>query len=99
MAASIPISCCDCTLLIKLLLELFVFVVHVLSETATMMLHFAWASLPNVQRLALVLRFDMPIPCRWVRHDVHNFRASLCAGDLKVDRGACMLSVLLGMTS
>lgn len=68
MTTGSSISCCNCTLLIKLLLKLLVLVVHVLAEAAAMMLYLARTGFFNVEYLALVFWFNVPVSRGRVGH-------------------------------
>ncbi len=68
MTTGSSISCCNCTLLIKLLLKLLVLVVHVLAEAAAMMLYLARTGFVNVEYLALVFWFNVPVSRGRVGH-------------------------------
>ena len=68
MTTGSSISCCNCTLLIKLLLKLLILVVHVLSEAAAMMLNLARSGFFNVEYLALMFWFNVPVPRGRVGH-------------------------------
>ena len=68
MTTGSSISCCNCTLLIKLLLKLLVLVVHVLPEAAAMMLNLARTGFFDVEYLALVFWFNVPVSHGRVGH-------------------------------
>ena len=68
MSTGVSISCSNCTLLIELFLQLLVFVVHILSEAATMVLNLSRSNLFEAQRLALMFRLYMTVPRGGVGH-------------------------------
>ena len=68
MSTGISISCCNCTLLIKLLLQLLVFVVHVFSKATAMVFDLPRADLLEIESFPLVLRFYMTVASCRVRH-------------------------------
>jgi len=68
MTTGSSIGCCNCTLLIKLLLKLLVLFVHVLSEAAAMMLNLARTGFFNVEYLALMFWFNVPVSRGRVGH-------------------------------
>jgi hypothetical protein len=68
MTTGSSISRCNCALLIKLLLKLLVLVVHVLPEAAAMMLNLARAGFFDVEYLALMFWFDVPVSRGRVGH-------------------------------
>lgn len=66
--AGIPISHSNCALLIKLLLQLLIFIGHVFGETPSMVFHLARSSFLDAQLFALVLRFYVTVSGSGVRH-------------------------------
>ena len=75
MTAGSAVCRSNCALLIKLLLQLLVLVLHVLSETASMMFDLAGCSLFDIKHFALMLWLDVPITRCRVRHALHAVRA------------------------